>query len=210
MMKFLEMVDYYGQRIDLNLNSKIKANTPIGGVFTILTISFVLACTWTIGKDIFYHEEPLVSMEDRLFENRPRLILDPNSFPIAFTLQDINQVNWLVPKYFRFEIFGSTLFNSNSTVYRTYYNYSKCSYDNFPNYSKELFDSSGMANYLCVNNQNFTIEGYWDEVLIRQLFIRLRLCNNLTDGGDLLLFRKLKISLVNSRFHGIYIFKILL
>jgi hypothetical protein len=184
MYNFFEMIDYYGQSIELNIDSKTKAKTPIGGVFTIFTIGFVIGCTWTIGKDIFYHEEPFTSMEDRLYEHRPRLNLDRNSFPIAFTLQDINQVNWEIPRYFRFEIFGSTLFNKNSTEYRTYYNYTKCTYDNFPNYSKELFDSSGMANYLCVNNQNFTIEGYWDEELISQLFIRLRLCNNQTDGGN--------------------------
>jgi hypothetical protein len=180
---FLKFIDIYGEKIELNINNKNKSPSIVGGILTVVTIGFVLGCAWTIGRDIFYHEVPIITLEDQLFTHRPKLILDSQSLPMAMTLQDYNQKSWDIPNFFKFEIFESIVYNNNFTTAYFFHNFSNCKYENFPNYSKDYFDKSGLANYLCVKNQNFTIEGYWDDVLLRQLFIRIRLCDNQTDGG---------------------------
>jgi hypothetical protein len=193
MIKYLlKSIDIFGEKVELNLNLKNTSQTIVGGIFTLITIGFVLVGAWLIGRDIIYHEAPLVILEDQLFSHRPKLNLDSQNLPIAITLQDYDQKSWIIPNYFKFEIFESVVYNNNMTSYAFFYNYTLCKKENFPNYSNEYFDKSGLANYLCVENQNFTIQGYWDDILIRQLYVRIRLCNNETDGGGCAPFYEIK------------------
>ncbi len=82
-LKFLKFMDIYGEKIQLNLKNQRTATTPVGGIMTILTIGFIMFCPWTIGKDIFFHQVPIISMEDQLFTNSPPILLDKYNLPFA-------------------------------------------------------------------------------------------------------------------------------
>jgi hypothetical protein len=184
LFKFLQIIDIYGVKIQLNLQKYNSSKTVLGGIFTIFTIGFVMWSAWSIGKDIFYHKEPLISIEDNIFSKRPKLYLDKNSMPFAITLQDYNQKSYNLPRYFKYEIFESLVYNKNYSSINTYYNLTQCSHENFPVTTQDYFEKSGLSNYLCIANQNMTIEGYMDEEYIQQIYLRIRLCDNQTDGGD--------------------------
>jgi hypothetical protein len=101
-VQFMKTIDIYGVKVELNLRKSSSSKTIIGGIFTILTVGFVIGCAWSIGKDIIYHQEPLISIEDHIFSKRPKLLIDKYSMPFAITLQDYNQKSYHLPRFFKY------------------------------------------------------------------------------------------------------------
>ena len=90
MVNFLKYFDLYGSQIKIYINNKDKIKTDLGGIFTILTIIFIVIFTWYIGKDIIYRQNPFTYQQlessNKYFENN----ITSNSFPIALSIMDFD------------------------------------------------------------------------------------------------------------------------
>jgi hypothetical protein len=174
-----KFIDVYGQGISLTLNKKKSTTTVIGGILTIITVGLLIAATWSTGKDIFYHLQPIISFEDQLFTRRPYVNLDSYNFPMAMAVQDYSQNTFDLPRYFTPEIILSKVYNSNGTTINRNLEMEMCTYEHFPNLSLDYLVKAGVTNYFCLKkNQNTTIGGYWDDESITYLILRLKLCIN--------------------------------
>jgi hypothetical protein len=181
--KIIKFCDILGESIDLNIKHKSKSKTFLGGLLTIATCCVLLGATWSMGNDIIYKNNPSTDLEDQLFLERPTYYLDKHNFPFSFCLQDYNQNTYNIPKYFKFDVINVKTFNTNSTTINTYYDYENCTFSHFPSISEDYLKKAGVNNYLCLKDQNMTIGGYWDNEYVQYLIFRVRLCNNITDGG---------------------------
>jgi hypothetical protein len=129
----LKSIDIFGEPIQLNIKHKLRSNTSLGGILTILTILLLSAVTLATGLDLFYKENPEVNNEDQLFLQRPKFYLDKYTMPISFAFQDVSQRAYDIPKYFKFEILGLKVYNANGTTEVTNYDYENCTFAHFPN-----------------------------------------------------------------------------
>ena len=59
MANFLKSIDIYGSQIKIYINKQDKIKTKLGGIFTILMITFIVIFSWFIGNDLIYRENPL-------------------------------------------------------------------------------------------------------------------------------------------------------
>jgi hypothetical protein len=182
-IKFFRFFDINGETIQLNIKGKARSTTAIGGILTILTTVMILVATWLIGDDIIYKTKPMTDLEDQLYKERPFIHLDKNTFPISFCIQDMNQKLINSPRYMKFEIINTKIYNFNATLETFNYEFENCTYDHFPGLSKEDVNTAGILNYQCLKKQNITIGGFYDNSLIQFAVFRLRICNNNTDGG---------------------------
>jgi hypothetical protein len=180
----IKSIDLFGQYIHLNIKKKWKSNTIFGGILTIITFAFLIAAAWLMGNDIFYKNQPQTDLEEVLMQTRPNFYLDKFKFPMSFCFQDYDQRTYNIPKYFRFEVINIITYNTNYTTVTNYYEYENCTYDHFPNLEHTYLDKAGIKGYLCLKNQNVTIGGYWDNEFIQYSTLRLRMCNNETDGNS--------------------------
>jgi hypothetical protein len=181
--KTIKTADIFGESILLNIKKEYKTKSFFGGILTIITIGLLIGALWSVGNDFFYKLQPTTDLEDYLYTVRPTYNLNKKTFPIAFCFQTYDQMTYNIPEYFKFELIGLKTFTSNTTTIQSNYEYENCTYDHFPLLSKESIAKAGLPNYLCPKDQNLAISGYWDNDYIEYITLRLRMCNNETDGG---------------------------
>jgi hypothetical protein len=181
--RLFKLIDMFGESIHLNINGQWKSKTVFGGILTIVTFSFLSAAAWLMGNDILYKNQPTTDLEDVLLEERPFYTLDRFNFPMSFCFQDYDQRTYNIPSYFRFEVLNIRTSNVLKTTKTQSIEYENCTYDHFPNMDSKYLDKAGILSYLCLKNQTIVIGGYWDNEEIQYSTLRLRMCNNQTDGG---------------------------
>jgi hypothetical protein len=177
--KFFEIFDFFGQEVEFNINGKNSVKTVIGGLLGLALIGMIIASAWTLGKDIIYHEQPALVVQDLIEAKRPSLTLDAYSFPISIVIQDMpSNAVFYNPRYFTMAVELREVDNGKGTMKTTAYELEKCEKHHFPTISNDTFYSSGVNNYICIKDQNITISGYWDEPTMTFLMIRLLYCHD--------------------------------
>ncbi len=84
---FFKIFDFGGQEVRMNVDGRSKFKSQFGGVLGIICIGLIIGSGWSIGKDIFYHQEPQLTVRDVHFDKRPSMILDAETFPVSFCMQ---------------------------------------------------------------------------------------------------------------------------
>jgi len=179
----VKKIDIFGDGIHLKINKLDKAKTIIGGFLTILLSIASLTILLIMAWDIFKKEKPSVTLESKIIPNRPNMTLDSYSFPISLIVQDDQSNSYYIPKYFSIEAEAFTInIAENGTVSSTkeVYQYVKCNPSHFPLLSNDTFYESGLNNYLCFDNQNFTIGGFFDNSYMRYVLLSIKKCINST------------------------------
>jgi hypothetical protein len=179
----IEKIDIFGDGIHLKINNVEKAKTLIGASFTILIAIASIIVLIIMSMDIFKKEKPSVTLESRIVPNRPNITLDSYTFPMSFMVQDEQNNPIELSKYFTLEAVEYTVsVDENGTInsFEEYYDYVPCYPSHFPLISNDTFYSSGLNNYFCFDNQNFTISGFYDNPYMRFVMFSLKKCFNST------------------------------
>jgi len=93
MIKWLfEIIDTFGEPVELRINNKTKTSTSFGWFLTLLTIISLLAFAWFIGNDIINKEVPFSFEQKLITNNYPRLEINSTNFPFAISVTDFNNV----------------------------------------------------------------------------------------------------------------------
>ena len=176
---FFKIFDFGGQEVRMNVDGRSKFKSQFGGVLGIICIGLIIGSGWSIGKDIFYHQEPQLTVRDVHFDKRPSMILDAETFPVSFCMQAApSNVVFYNTSYFKYVAQQVTVDNAGQKMTTREFETQPCRKDHFPKISNETFYSSGLNYYTCIQNQNVTISGYFDEPFTTFLNIRLLYCVN--------------------------------
>lgn len=183
MPNIFKTFDVFGTSVSWNVKSQTETKTLLGSLISMSLLILLFYIAWVLGKDMIYKSSPVVNLEDIAFSQRPLLSLNSNTFPIAITIQDYDQNNFMDPRFFKVEASHYRAFNSNLTTIRTDLELENCKYSSFPDFEKTYIDTSGLLNYKCIKDQNITIGKYWDDDEIQYFAIKLKLCS--TNHSDL-------------------------
>jgi hypothetical protein len=82
----------------------------------------------------------------------------------------------------KMEVISQLTFSQNITSFQRVLEMENCTYDHFPRITKQAIKNAGVLGYQCIKNQDLSIGGYWDDVKIEFLIIRVSMCKNSTDS----------------------------
>jgi hypothetical protein len=183
MFKFIKSLDQFGQGVELRIKNQTKSQTIIGGILSLTMLIFLLLMFFFQAQDIFYRRNPQISLEQQVSGISPEIILDHKTFPIAIALTDNSNLALNLPRYFNFSFF---LFSGPTSEYlaETHYPLVSCKKEYFPLVTQDSYDSLGMDNYLCIENQRLALQGSWGEPYISYLIVRISVCKNETENGS--------------------------
>jgi hypothetical protein len=178
--KILKTLDIFGQGISLRINGQLKSKTVVGGTLSILMIMLLLAMFFVSAQDVLYHKNPQVSVESVVLDKIPDMILNNKTFPIAIALTGNSNGAISMPNYFSFKYIVLSG-NTSEDLTETELNLTNCRKEFFPYIAQENYDSLGMDEYYCIENQEIIISGAWAESYISYLSLRFAFCKNDTD-----------------------------
>ena len=178
--KLLKTLDIFGQGINLKINGQLKSKTLVGGSLSILMIMLLLAMFFVSAQDVLYHKNPQVSLESVVLDSIPDMKLNNETFPIAIALTGNSNGAIKKPTYFTYKYIVLSG-NTSEDLTMTELPLTSCRKEFFPNITQESYDSLGMDDYFCVENQDIVISGAWAESYISYLSVRFAFCKNETD-----------------------------
>ena len=173
----IKKLDMYGIPIKLRIQKEEVSKTFLGGLLTIGTVLALFYITFIKSFMLVHKLNPSVTIEDSLYTKRPFFNLTKYTFPIAFGIQDCNQVFYPIPsRYFDFDVLMNKVYNVNGSNFETYYETENCTIANFPLLESANLSALGLERFKCVKDQNIEIGGAYDGDIVEYLVIRLKLC----------------------------------
>lgn len=175
----LKLLDFYGEKIQLNINNKTTGQTNLGGILFLLTIILLGFSSWFIGKDIYFKKNPVNNQQTIISGNYPQVNLNRSSFPIAVSLADfdgffIEDPRYLQIKFLYYEY--STVDGSLNLLNSSSLEADKCKYEDFPNLDRTFFDNYKMYKFLCPQKP-INLHGYWSEPSMNYLSVTVCACD---------------------------------
>ena len=176
---FFSKLDIYGTKFHFHMLHELKFNTFIGGIITLFLSIFSFIFLFIFGSDFFFRKNPN-STYSTVGERYSKINLKKEKFNFAFRFEDE---------------YGFPTEISNITFLKIYYYYSIPDKNNIirNEYKEEYipyrlckdsdFESSEnliklYGNLYCIEWENLTFGGYWDNEFIYYFEVRLYYCEN--------------------------------
>jgi hypothetical protein len=169
-------IDQFGQGIELRIDKLVKSKTFFGGLLTILMQILLFLMFYFSAQDIFYHTNPRISIEQKINQELPEILMDRFSFPISFSLTYNGNFALYKPKYFNYYIslrYGET---TAEKLKEEFLNFTNCKKEFFPLVTQQAYDKLNMDQNLCVPGQNISMSGGWRSHYINYMSLRISIC----------------------------------
>lgn len=180
MKELIKFVDIFGQPISLTLNKYKSSKTIFGGLLSIFMMALLLSMFIVTAQDLFNRSNPQVAVESVNLKELPEIYLDKNLMPLALALTSDSNLVFNKPEYFKYN-FSVLWGNTSESLTETFYDLTECRKEFFPLISNETYESSLISDYMCVQDQNVSIWGSWQESSISYVSLSVRMCQNKTD-----------------------------
>lgn len=179
----LDFIDLLGSPIYIEIDKRKKVKTNIGGLLTILIFLIFLVSLWVIGNDLVYKKKPFSYQKQIYHDIFPNLSLNHNSFPFAFSLEDVDGNPIKTEGYLNITLeynrIASDDFGKFIRINQTFIEFGRCNYSNFPNFPKTKFDSNKVFNHFCpLNYENdLLVSGSYTEKQNSFFVFNVYMCN---------------------------------
>lgn len=177
--KYFSFLDFFSQPIPILFHHKEKASTPLGVFFSFCIIA-VLAIILS-QSDVFRKENPNVISQSLTMSKALPIVFNKNTL-IAFSVADVNSNSVFDATLFKVEVLlieVTSLKDGSKTQSQISLPLKFCEEGDFPEY----FATSSLKGKLCIQNQSFYLEGFYDQPYLKYLSVRLYLCDNETSNG---------------------------
>jgi len=185
---FLYAIDLFKSPLTLFFNKRQYISTRIGQLFSICII--IVEIIEFLKSDFLKHQSPSTLNSNLQPDHRPLVNLSQKLVAISIKDDDTMQA-FIDPTVFSVDI--SNFFyisNQNGTGYNTSQIITKkthpCQIEDFKDNEAD-FNNFGLANSLCLDDEenDFEVEGFWDEEALSVIGITLNICvNNTSDNTN--------------------------
>jgi hypothetical protein len=179
-LNLIKQIDIFGVPISLRINKMERSKTFFGGLLTIILSCFMLAMFFLNISSLFKRESPTISIE-QTFVNNPSINIDPMKMPFGFFLSYINNSNIgeKFDKYFTLRVETKEYNNINITEILTLLPVEQCNEEKFP-LKKEDAQNAAIKQSTCINSNNYSLFGGWDQAQLKYLSFSIYACKNST------------------------------
>ena len=183
LQKFLYKIDFFKEPFYLLFQKKRVVSTNVGSFFSLVIIIVLLY--FFITSNMVNRINPFVIDEIKTSVSSPPIKLTPENFEIAMGVADYMGNGFHDPTIFNMKI-AQVQVTFNASSKSKYINKQElkntrpCSHDTFSD--PETFDDLSLANFTCLQNASFELEGGLDEKAAKLIVIYIDYCNNKTDN----------------------------
>ena len=175
MKSMLTYIDIFGTKFHFLTYQKMKFQTWIGGIITIITFLLTIILIFIFEEDFFFRKNP-VYYYSNIIDKYEKINLSKEKVMIAFRLEDkngmkINSDNILYPMIYYY----SSSSNTNNNYSEKYIPYRKCKEKDFED-NENLILKYG--ELYCIEWENLTFGGNWGNDFLYYFEIRLFYCKN--------------------------------
>lgn len=203
---FIRKFDFLSRGPQLLINKETTYKTISGAIFSSLTIIFVCFYSYSIGKEVFEKQFPLIIERDSVSQEIYYHNVSQSNFFFMysistednlFILDDIDKV--LDIKVYHYSYFQNET-DSNFTkipISVTYCNNTKRNPINF-------FSKDQLANSFCLINFNISFGGNWDDSMLSSFMVDIFLCKNTTTNENCLPYKD-QVEILDNKYFNLYI-----
>ena len=176
---FFHTIDIYGTKFHLFMNHRLKFKTWIGGIITFFLSLIGLIFIFIFGNDFFFRKNPSYT-HSSIGEGYKKINLSKEKVIIAFRFEDdygfIPETSkYIFPKIYYYSAIPGEDGEYRSDYKEEYISYRKCVDNDFDN-DENLISLYG--DLYCIEWENKTFGGFWDNEFIYYFEIRLFYCKN--------------------------------
>lgn len=176
----LKSFDFFGEKVQLNINDKTSGQTYLGGVLFLLTVILVALSAWLIGKDLYFKKNPINNEQTIISGNYPKVNLNSSSFPIAVSLVDNNGYFMDDPRFLqiKFEYYEYKTLEDGTFTLANLSNIeiAQCKHGDFASVDKTFFETAKLDKFLCPQKP-IDLQGYWSEYSLTYLSVTISACD---------------------------------
>ena len=179
MKSFFKYIDIFGTRFHFLTYKKQKFKTFIGGIITIITFILTFIIIFLLEEDFFFRKNPSYTFS-QYGASYEKINLSKEKVLIAFRLENnygikINAKNIIYPMIYYY----SSIPDSNGLYHNNYSEeyipYRKCKKSDFYDYDDLI---SKYGDLYCIDWDNKTFGGNWDNDFLYYFELRLFYCEN--------------------------------
>ena len=172
---YLSLIDFFAAGVELTIKGNKKSPTVLGGVLTLFTLTILIIIFVIYMKDVIYHLNPELNVQEKFSTYSHDLIINEYTFPIGWTLTANDNIGIDKKSYFKYKVIyfhGTT----NNILEETELEYELCdSAKHFPLITNQ-YNDGGFTHVYCLKNKNITLSGSWNEEYISYISIRMKYC----------------------------------
>jgi hypothetical protein len=186
--KFLKSLDYFGSSPNLRINSNLKFKSSTGGIIFVVWISGIISYIIYSFQNFVEKKQMNLITSNEIIIPSPQINLLENKFMWAVALlyenfsiatNDFDQFITISSKW-RYQINQ----DKNSRV-DIVIPLKPCNQSDFPMIEPLQYTAYNLANYRCLNNTNFTIEGLFTDKIYTQVILDLKINSNVLKNTTL-------------------------
>ena len=176
---FFHTIDIYGTKFHLFMNHRLKFKTCIGGIITFFLSLIGLIFIFIFSNDFFFRKNPSYT-HSSIGEDYKKINLTNEKVIIAFRFEDDYGLIPETSKYIFPKIYYYSAIPGEDGEYRSdykeeYISYRKCVDNDFEG-EENLISLYG--DLYCIEWENKTFGGFWDNEFLYYFEIRLFYCKN--------------------------------
>lgn len=174
--QFLYIFDIFKSPVVLLFNSTKKVPSTFSLIVSLAIIIFLTI--FFLESDLFYHTTPITSSQTLSTKSRPEMQFSYDNMAFAFIVSDADNKYYYDPSIYTFSMQYQYY---NNTVGDLIYEETKamrfCDRNDFKAHGN-YFDELEMDAVICPETGNFSLQGFWDEPLVKTVNVYVYTCNN--------------------------------
>ena len=175
--------DIFKVPFSLLFHNRKKSSTIFGSIFSFIIVGIVLYLFFTSNMMLKINPNVI----DQVTTNPAATLIEltPENFEIAAGVADSFGKGYSDPTIFKIQFiqieigFNETI-NSKQITNQTIFKTKQCNQSSFAD--PTTFQNFGFANYTCLDDGNFQIEGGFDEKSLKAVVVMISYCNSSSDG----------------------------
>ena len=176
LFSFIYAFDIFKSPVVLLFNSSKKVPSAFSLMISLSIVLFLMV--FFFQSDLFYKKQPISATQTLSTKIRPPIEFNYSNMGFAFIVSDNNNKYYYDPTIFTFvmqyQYYNNTLGTLIKVENKTL---QMCQKEDFINHGT-YFEDLDLGNVICPSTGNFTLEGFWDETVVKTVNVYLYTCNN--------------------------------
>lgn len=203
---FIRKFDFLSRGPQLLINKQQTYKTVSGSIFSSLIIIFVCFYSYSIGKEVFDKQFPLIIERDTVSEEVYYHNLSQSNFFFMYSISTADNLFILddIEKVLDIRVNHYSYFQNETDSNYTYIPINVTYCNNTKRNPINFFSKDQLDNSFCITNFNINFGGTWDDSMFSSFVVDIFLCKNTTTNESCLPYKD-QVEILDNKYFNLYI-----